>query len=195
MLTCQVSLDLSAVGLELLVIDIRTKHSLMDGQCGSHRADCEESMRILGVGQFVEVKDLGEATAVLGNECLAAHTRHVVSEIARTCTLIEFLDEGPLGDTRLAVAGALLNDSHDSLRDDYEVSCGELDVAMGAARAAGAYGVHMMGGGFGGNAIAFVDAHTVGGVARAVAVTYAERGWKLPHLTRSLPRALVRRLD
>ena len=194
MSTRQVPFDLSAVGLELLVIDTRAKHSLADGQYGSRRADCEESARILGVGQLVDVEDLDEATAALGNERLAARTRHVVSEIARTRAFIELLDEGPLEGVRLAVAGALLNDSHDSLRDDYEVSCEELDVAVEAARAAGAHGARMTGGGFGGSAIALVDAHAVEGVARAVAAAYAERGWEPPHFIRSLPGAPAGRL-
>ena len=195
MSTRQVPFDLSAVGLELLVIDTRAKHSLADGQYGSRRADCEESARILGVGQLVDVEDLDEATAALGNERLAARTRHVVSEIARTRAFIELLDEGPLEGTRLAVAGALLNDSHDSLRDDYEVSCEELDVAVEAARGAGAHGARMTGGGFGGSAIALVDAHAVEEVARVVAAAYAERGWEPPHFIRSLPGAPAGRLD
>ena len=195
MSTRQVPFDLSAVGLELLVIDTRAKHSLADGQYGSRRADCEESARILGVGQLVDVEDLDEATAALGSERLAARTRHVVSEIARTRAFIELLDEGPLEGVRLAVAGALLNDSHDSLRDDYEVSCEELDVAVEAARGAGAHGARMTGGGFGGSAIALVDAHRVEGVARAVAAAYAERGWEPPHFIRSLPGAPAGRLD
>lgn len=195
MSTRQVPFDLSAVGLELLVIDTRAKHSLADGQYGSRRADCEESARLLGVGQLVDVEDLDEATAALGNERLAARTRHVVSEIARTRAFIELLDEGPLEGTRLAVAGALLNDSHDSLRDDYEVSCEELDVAVEAARGAGAHGARMTGGGFGGSAIALVDAHTVESVAQAVAAAYAERGWEPPHFIRSLPGAPAGRLD
>ena len=195
MSTRQVPFDLGAVGLELLVIDTRAKHSLADGQYGSRRADCEESARILGVEQLVDVEDLDEAMAALGDGRLAARTRHVVSEIARTRAFIDLLDEGPLEGTRLAVAGALLNDSHDSLRDDYEVSCEELDVAVEAARAAGAHGARMTGGGFGGSAIALVDAHAVENVARAVAASYAERGWEPPHFIRSLPGAPAGRLD
>ena len=194
MSTRQVPFDLGAVGLELLVIDTRAKHSLADGQYGSRRADCEESARMLGVEQLVDVEDLDEAMAALGDERLAARTRHVVSEIARTRAFIELLDEGPLEGTRMAVAGALMNDSHDSLRDDYEVSCAELDVAVHAARAAGAHGARMTGGGFGGSAIALVDADAVMSVARAVASAYAERGWEPPHFIRALPGAPAGRL-
>jgi len=191
----QVPFDLSAVGLELLVIDTRAKHSLADGQYGSRRADCEESARILGVDQLVDVEDVDEASAALGGERLAARTRHVVSEIARTRAFIELLDEGPLEGVRVAVAGALMNDSHDSLRDDYEVSCEELDVAVEAARAAGAYGARMTGGGFGGSAIALVSADAVLGVARAVADAYEARGWQSPHFIRALPGVPAGRLS
>ena len=195
MSTRQVPFDLSAVGLELLVIDTRAKHSLADGQYGSRRADCEESARILGVDQLVDVEDVDETSAALGGERLAARTRHVVSEIARTRAFIELLDEGPLEGVRVAVAGALMNDSHDSLRDDYEVSCEELDVAVEAARAAGAYGARMTGGGFGGSAIALVSADAVLGVARAVADAYEARGWQAPHFIRALPGAPAGRLS
>ena len=190
----QVPFDLSAVGLELLVIDTRAKHSLADGQYGSRRADCEESARILGVGQLVEVEKLDEASAALGDDRLVARTRHVVSEIARTRAFIELLDEGPLEGTRLAVAGALMNDSHDSLRDDYEVSCEQLDVAVEAARAAGAHGARMTGGGFGGSAIALVSADAVLDIAQAVARAYETRGWETPHFIRALPGAPAGRL-
>ena len=190
----QVPFDLGAVGLELLVIDTRAKHSLADGQYGSRRADCEESARILGVGQLIEVENLDEASAALGDDRLVARTRHVVSEIARTRAFIELLDEGPLEGTRLAVAGALMNDSHDSLRDDYEVSCEELDVAVEAARVAGAHGARMTGGGFGGSAIALVSADAVLDIAQAVARAYETRGWETPHFIRALPGAPAGRL-
>ena len=144
---------------------------------------------MLGVEQLVDVEDLDEAMAALGDERLAARTRHVVSEIARTRAFIDLLDEGLLEGTRLKVAGALMNDSHDSLRDDYEVSCAELDVAVDAARAAGAHGARMTGGGFGGSAIALVDADAVLSVAQAVASAYAQRGWEPPHFIRALPGA------
>ena len=195
MSTRQVPFDLGAVGLELLVIDTRAKHSLADGQYGSRRADCEESARILGVDQLVDVEDVDEASAALGGERLAVRTRHVVSEIARTRAFIELLDEGPLEGVRVAVAGALMNDSHDSLRDDYEVSCEELDVAVEAARAVGAYGARMTGGGFGGSAIALVSADAVLGVAQAVADAYEARGWQAPHFIRALPGAPAGRLS
>ena len=195
MSTRQVPFDLGGVGLELLVIDTRAKHSLADGQYGSRREDCEESARLLGVRQLADATDLDEAVAALGDERLAARTRHVISEIARTRAFIELLDEGPLEGRRLAVAGALMYDSHESLRDDYEVSCPELDVAVAAARFAGAHGARMTGGGFGGSAIALVDAEATTRVASAIARAYAERGWEAPHFIRALPSQPAGRMN
>ena len=181
--------DLESQGLALLVIDTRAAHSLADGQYGQRRADCEEAARQLGVEQLVDVEDLEAATQALSDERLIKRMRHVVSEIARTRALIELLKEGPLEGYRLKVVGALMNDSHDSLRDDYEVSCLELDVAVEAARAAGAYGARMTGGGFGGSAIALVDRERLEETAQAVAQAYSERGLDAPAFIVAVPSA------
>jgi len=181
--------DLESQGLALLVIDTRAAHSLADGQYGQRRADCEEAARQLGVDQLVDVEDLEAATQALSDERLIKRMRHVVSEIARTRALIELLQEGPLEGDRLKVVGALMNDSHDSLRDDYEVSCLELDVAVDAARAAGAYGARMTGGGFGGSAIALVARERLEETAQAVAQAYSERGLGAPAFIVAVPSA------
>lgn len=181
--------DLESQGLALLVIDTRAAHSLADGQYGQRRADCEEAALQLGVEQLVDVEDLEAATQALSDERLIKRMRHVVSEIARTRALIELLQEGPLEGERLKVVGALMNDSHDSLRDDYEVSCLELDVAVDAARAAGAYGARMTGGGFGGSAIALVDRERLEETAQAVAQAYSERGLDAPAFIVAVPSA------
>ena len=181
--------DLESQGLALLVIDTRAAHSLADGQYGQRRDDCEEAARQLGVEQLVDVEDLEAATQALTDERLIKRMRHVVSEIARTRALIELLKEGPLEGDRLKVVGALMNDSHDSLRDDYEVSCLELDVAVDAARATGAYGARMTGGGFGGSAIALVDRERLEETAQAVAQAYSERGLDAPAFIVAVPSA------
>ena len=90
--------------------------------------------------------------------------------------------------------GALLNGSHDSLRDDYECTCPELDLAVDTARAAGAHGARMTGGGFGGSAIALVDADKVDEVARAVVAAYAEAGFAPPAFLDAQPSAPAGRL-
>ncbi|WP_022867626.1 galactokinase [Schaalia vaccimaxillae] len=187
MSTRQIPFDLAADGLEMLIIDTRAAHSLADGQYASRRADCEKAAEILGVSQLVDVEDLDAALAQLDDEQLCKRTRHVVSEIARTHAFVELLDEGPLEGKRLDVAALLLDDSHDSLRDDYEVTCPELDLAVDVARASGSHGARMTGGGFGGSAIALVDAGAGEKVAEAIVAAYKEAGFEEPHFIFALP--------
>ncbi|MGK2348940.1 galactokinase [Actinomyces sp. W5033] len=201
--TTQVPFDLAPAGLALLVIDTRAKHSLVDGQYGARRAACERSAKVLGVQLLadIDVNGLDHALARLaacGEDSaaeLVMRTRHVVTEIDRTRRLIALLQEGrPLAGDTLAQVGALLNGSHDSLRDDYECTCPELDLAVEAARAAGAHGARMTGGGFGGSAIALVDADKVDEVARAVVAAYAEAGFTPPAFLNAVPSAPAGRL-
>ena len=84
--------------------------------------------------------------------------------------------------------------SHESLRVDYECTCPELDVAVEAARAAGAHGARMTGGGFGGSAIALVDADAVHAVATAVADAYRREGFNPPAFLDAVPAAPAGRL-
>ena len=135
-----------------------------------------------------------EASGEDGAE-LVKRTRHVVTEIQRTKDLVALLSDGQaLAGDKLAEVGTLLNASHDSLRDDYECTCPELDVAVDAARAAGAYGARMTGGGFGGSAIALVDADAVEQVARAVVQAYAREGFDAPAFLDAVPSAPAGRL-
>ena len=86
-----------------------------------------------------------------------------------------------------------MNASHVSLRDDYEVSCDELDVAVEAARGAGALGARMTGGGFGGSAIALAPADAAGAVGDAVRSAFAHRGWTAPVVFPVTPSEGLRR--
>ena len=199
----QVPFDLEGAGLALLVIDTRAEHSLVDGQYGARRAACERAARTLGVELLADVPP-GELDAHLGRlagcgqagaEELVRRTRHVVTEIDRTRRLVALLeDDRPLAGAKLEEVGALMNASHDSLRDDYECTCPELDVAVEAARAAGAHGARMTGGGFGGSAIALVDAGEADAVARAVVRAYAEAGFAAPAFLNALPSGPAGRL-
>lgn len=194
----QVPLDLAASGLALLVIDTRAEHRLVDGQYARRRQVCEDAARVLGVESLRVVADAvasGETTleAVLGRLADAeqrTRVRHVVTEIERVRFLVADLGSGagtdragggaPLAGGSLERVAAALDASHESLRDDYEVSSVELDVAVGAARAAGAHGARMTGGGFGGSAIALVDAGSAGDVMAAVARAFAGAGLDEP---------------
>lgn len=172
-----VPFDLAGHGLALLVVDTRAPHSHVDGEYARRRAACEEAARLLGVPTLREAAD--GALDVLARDpegaALVPRVRHVLTEIARVRTFVAALEAG---DVRSV--GALMDASHVSLRDDYEVSCRELDVAVEAARAAGALGARMTGGGFGGSAIALVPAGEVGTVVAAVADAFAARSLTPP---------------
>ena len=199
----QVPFDLAGAGLALLVIDTRAEHSLVDGQYGARRAACERAARLLGVELLADVPP-DELDAHLGRlagcgeadaDELVRRTRHVVTEIDRTRRLVALLDDDrPLAGAKLEEVGALMDASHDSLRDDYECTCPELDTAVEAARAAGAHGARMTGGGFGGSAIALVDAGEADAVARAVVRAYAEAGFAAPAFLNALPSGPAGRL-
>ncbi|MGV9302952.1 galactokinase [Nonomuraea sp. NPDC003727] len=176
-----IPLDLAAYGLRILIIDTGVHHELADGQYARRRADCESAARKLGVAALRDVTDLAGALAVLqGDE--RKRVQHVVTENHRVEAVI-----GLLRAKAVAEIGALLNASHLSLRDQYEVSAPELDVAVEAAIRGGARGARMTGGGFGGSAIALVAEERVPAVQEAVLAAYAERGWKEPRFLPATP--------
>lgn len=179
-----VPFDLSAHGLALLVIDTRAEHQLADGQYANRRATCEAAAARLGHATLREVgagAELEAALALLAEpgdadaETTIRRVRHVVTEIARVEDFVALLDAG-----RVAEVGPLMDASHASLRDDYEVSCAELDLAVSVARANGALGARMTGGGFGGSAIALVEADGVERIASAIADAFGAAGFTSP---------------
>lgn len=184
-----VPFDLAADGLALLVVDTRAAHALVDGQYAARRAACEAAAARLGLGTLREIapEALDDALASLDDgsdegTVQVRRVRHVVREIARVQAFVALLDADRLRDV-----GPLMDASHASLRDDYEVSCRELDVAVEAARAAGALGARMTGGGFGGSAIALVEADAVPTVATAVDAAFAAEGLRAPAFSVALP--------
>lgn len=173
-----VPLDPASAGLTLLVIDTRVHHSLGDGAYGDRRAACERAAAALGVSSLRDVAEDGLADRLAPlDEVLRRRARHVVTENARVRSAV-----GALRDQAWSELGRLMNASHVSLRDDYEVSCAELDTAVDAAQGAGARGARMTGGGFGGSAVALVPTSLVAGVRHAVARDFATRGWVAPRM-------------
>ncbi|MBV8931541.1 MAG: galactokinase, partial [Kutzneria sp.] len=110
--------------------------------------------------------------------------RHVVTENERVLSVAAKLRAG-----RVSEIGPELTASHTSLRVDYQISCLELDVAVDAALDAGALGSRMIGGGFGGSAIALVRADELAAAERAVTEAYAERSLAAPRLFTAAPSA------
>ncbi|MGW0060770.1 galactokinase [Streptosporangium sandarakinum] len=183
-----VPFDLAAHGLRLLIINTGVRHELADGQYARRRRDCEDAARRLGVAALRDVTDLAAALGRLsGDE--RRRTQHVVTENHRVEAVIGLLRAGAVQEI-----GALLNASHLSLRDQFEVSCPELDVAVEAAVRGGARGARMTGGGFGGSAIALVAEDRVQAVQDSVVLAYAERGWARPEIYPAVPAAGARRL-
>jgi galactokinase len=178
----QVPWDPAAANLTLLVADTRASHSLSDGGYGSRRQACERAAKQLGVEVLRDVDDQEAALAALEDEVMRRRVRHVFTEIDRVREAVGQLEAGDVdGLGRTFVA------SHESLRDDYEVSCAELDVTVEAALAEGALGARMTGGGFGGSAIALVPTVRVEAVSRAVASAFERRGWRSPGFLTALP--------
>jgi galactokinase len=177
----QVPFNAEAAGLEVLVIDTRAKHSLVESGYGDRRRGCERAAELLGLQSLRDVEDLDGALARLPEE-LRPLVRHVVTENARVLSVVGKLKAG-----RLDEIGPELTASHVSLRDDYQVSCLELDVAVDAALAAGALGARMIGGGFGGSAIALVRAGDRAAVEQAVLDAYAARTLTTPRLFVGVP--------
>ncbi len=195
-----IPLDLAAAGVELLVIDTRAHHTLQDGQYGSRREACDRAAALLGVEWLRAVHPIELAAALRRLRDLVddpeeademgRRVRHVVTEISRVRQTVLLIEDGDL-----TGIGPLLDASHASLRDDYEVSCEELDVAVEAARAAGAVGARMTGGGFGGSAIALVRAGAAEAVATEVAEAFATRGLTAPAFLRAVPSAPAGRVS
>jgi galactokinase len=168
--------DPAEQGLTLLVIDTQTRHALVGGGYGQRRLACEQAARILEVASLRDAtRDSVEAArARLGHERFK-RAWHVVTENSRVLDAATVLEGGDLRDL-----GPLLSATHTSLRDDYEVSCPELDAVCESAEAAGACGARMIGGGFGGSAIALMTAGRIEAVKASVMMTAARRGFPKP---------------
>jgi galactokinase len=160
---------LGEAGLTLLVMNTKVQHELGESGYANRRAACERSALLLGVPALRDVTsaDLERAATVL-DEVDLRRVRHVVTENDRVNRFVSLLQLGPLEGPRLNSAGELLTASHISLRDDFEVSCAELDIVVDAALRGGAHGARMTGGGFGGCAIALVSTDRLDRVAETV---------------------------
>jgi galactokinase len=168
----------------VLVCDTKVKHELSSSEYNVRRAECERGVAILSQSlpnlrslRDVSLSDFtthaGMLPDVVRRRCL-----HVVTENARTLAAAEALGEGDL-----PRVGQLMRESHISLRDDYQVSCAELDVAADvAADEPGVYGARMTGGGFGGCTVTLVEESAVPRVEAAIKAAFRSRGFREPEL-------------
>ncbi|KUJ66178.1 galactokinase [Streptomyces albus subsp. albus] len=188
----QVPFDPAARGLRLLVVDTRVKHELADGAYAQRRAACEAGARALGVRALRDVpfEHLKTALARLSDDqAVARRVRHVVTENRRVEEAVARLTAGAVEEI-----GPILTAGHASCRDDFEVSCAELDLVVETAVGAGALGARMTGGGFGGSAIVLVAEETADAVAEAVEKAFAAAGHRRPRIFPALPSAGARRV-
>lgn len=185
-----VPFETGPAGLVLLVIDTKVSHSHSDGGYASRRASCELGAEVLGVKALrdVQVGDLEEASGLL-DELTFRRVRHVVTENDRVLQTVELLGgPGP------SAIGPLLDASHASMRDDFEISCPELDLAVDTSRANGAIGARMTGGGFGGAAIALTPVDAEQKVRDAVVKAFADAGFTAPDIFTVTPAAGAMRI-
>ncbi|MDJ0335967.1 galactokinase [Salinibacterium sp. G-O1] len=171
-----VPLGFTEAGLELLIIDTGVEHSHATGGYSARRESCETGAAAMGVTSLrdLSVDDLPRARAILDDETFR-RVRHVITENQRVLDTVELLrTEGP------TAIGALLDASHLSMRDDFEISVPELDLAVETAQANGAIGARMTGGGFGGAAIALVPSSGISRIQVAIDGAFAEHGFGQP---------------
>lgn len=188
----QIPFDLAAEGMRLLVVDTRVKHSHSEGEYGKRRAGCERGAALLGVDALRDIPyaDLDAALARLGDDEEAVRlVRHVVTEDERVEKVVDLLESG---ETR--AIGPVLVAGHASLRDDFRISCPELDLVVDTAMSAGALGSRMTGGGFGGSAIVLADVADVDTITKAVEEAFAAAGFTAPRVFEAVPSPGARRL-
>ena len=181
--TKNIPFDVASSGLELLIIDTQAHHALTDGGYAERRASCESVVAKLGITSLRELSmEQLENSRGLLTETEFVRARHAVTEMKRVLECVE-----ALSNSDFERVGQLINQSHISLRDDYTVSCPELDTAVEAALAAGALGSRMVGGGFGGSAIALIQASKTTETIKAVEKAFSSKGFKAPRFFTSLP--------
>lgn len=181
--TRQIKVDFESNGLKLLIVDTRAHHALVDGGYAQRRAQCEAVAKELGVKALRDLS-LGELEGARNRlpEINYIRARHAVTEISRVLEAVKHLEAD-----QFASFGSLLTKSHQSLRDDYNVSCPELDLAVDTALELGALGARMVGGGFGGSAIALIRDEDSARVAREIEQAFSKSGFGSPRFFDSLP--------
>ncbi len=157
----------------LLVTDTRVAHALVDGGYGDRRSECEAAARALGVDSLRRAA--AHDVDLLNDAVLRRRARHVVSEIERVRACVRAIRS-----SELLALGPIFAASHASMRDDFEISCAELDLAVDVALDAGATGARMTGGGFGGSTVALVPTRRRLVVAAAIDEAFRARGWPIP---------------
>lgn len=173
-----VQLGLSERGLVVAVIDTQVAHRHSDGGYRVRREACEKGAAIMGVSSLRELvaDDLDRAQSLM-DDVTFRRCRHVITENQRVLDTVNSLKSG-----NLAEVGRLMLESHDSMRDDFEISIPELDLAVETAMKLGAIGSRMTGGGFGGAAIAIIEQNKLAQLSEACKRAFASAGFVEPNI-------------
>ena len=184
----QIPFNIAPLGLELLVIDTQVHHALVDGGYAERRASCEKaiadlgitSLRDISISEFVSRKpELDEKTYL--------RAFHGVTEMQRVLEAVALLKAGDF-----VGFGEIVTAAHISLRDYYTVSCPELNLAVDTALKFGALGSRMIGGGFGGSAIALIKAKDSDLIKNEIKSGFMKARFKSPRFFSALPSAGAR---
>ena len=183
--TEQIPFDIAPLGLELLVIDTQVHHALVDGGYAERRASCEKAVSDLGI---TSLRDISVADFVSHKSKLDEKTYirafHGVTEMQRVLDAVALLKAGDF-----VGFGEIITAAHISLRDNYTVSCPELDLAADTANKFGALGSRMIGGGFGGSAIALIKAKDSELIKSEIKGAFMAAKFKSPRFFSALPSA------
>jgi len=173
-----IDLGFAREGLELLIIDTKVEHRHADGGYASRRAACEAGAAALGIASLRDATEADLTRAVeLMDDVTYRRVRHVITENERVLQTVAALKAaGPRS------IGGLLYASHQSMRDDFEISIDELDTAVETAMRHGAIGARMTGGGFGGAAIALCPVEKISEVTLAVEADFQILGYSKPDI-------------
>jgi galactokinase len=182
-----VAFDPDGAGVALLLIDSRARHSHAGGDYAARRASCERAAADLQVSSLREVNDLDDLAAVR-DPVDARRARHVLTENRRVLDCV-----AALNDSDFATAGRIFTASHASMRDDFEITTGQIDLIADSAVRAGALGARMTGGGFGGCVIALVPGDRTQVVGEAVRRSVHDAGFEQPVITRTHAAAGAKR--
>lgn len=181
--TEQIPFDIAPLGLELLVIDTQVHHALVDGGYAERRASCEKAVADLGI---TSLRDISVSEFEARKSELDAKTYirayHGVTEMKRVLDAVLLLKSGDF-----VGFGEIVTLAHQSLRDNYTVSCPELDLAADTANRFGALGARMIGGGFGGSAIALIKARDSELIKYEIRGAFMASKFKAPRFFSALP--------
>jgi galactokinase len=168
-------------GVALLLMDSRARHQHAGGEYAARRKSCERAAAALGASSLREVWDRGRAELdAINNPIDSRRARHVLNENGRVLDFVE-----ALRDSDFVEAGHIMNASHVSMRDNFDITTEHIDLIADTAVQAGAFGARMTGGGFGGCVIALVPEGRADAVAETVRRTVISAGHPRPIITRT----------